>query len=121
MGRHPIQPKKMAVIGEGEGGRNAVSNYKTLERFAEATLLEVAIETGRTHQIRVHMAHIGHPIVGDTVYGRARRSRLPVEPPRQMLHAARLAFHHPVSGKRLSFEAPMFDDMRQLLERLREV
>lgn len=120
MGRHPIHRKKMAVLGEGEGGRHAASRYKTLECFAETALVAVSIETGRTHQIRVHMAHLGHPVVGDTVYGRSRKNRLPIEPARQMLHAARLAFNHPVSGKRLSFEAPLFDDMRQLLERLRE-
>lgn len=118
IGRHPVHRQKQAVLKEG--GREAVSNYETLETFDETTLLRVKIETGRTHQIRVHMAHIGHPIVGDTHYGRARKNRLPVEPERQMLHAEKLAFTHPESGKRLSFEAPLFDDMRQILELLRE-
>ena len=117
-GRHPIHRQKMAVLKEG--GRPAISNYSVLETFSETALVEVKIETGRTHQIRVHMAHLGHPIVGDTVYGRARKNRLPVEAPRQMLHAARLAFTHPVSGKRLSFEAPLLDDMRRLLNELRK-
>ncbi len=117
LGRHPMHRKKQAVLKEG--GREAVSNFEVQESFEETTLVRVKIETGRTHQIRVHMAHLGHPIVGDTVYGRARKKRLAVTPDRQMLHAARLAFTHPESGKRLSFEAPLFDDMRQLLELLR--
>ncbi len=117
IGRHPVHRQKMAVLKEG--GRNAVSNYEMVEHFSEVSLVRVKIETGRTHQIRVHMAHIGHPIAGDAVYGRARRHRLPQKPERQMLHAARLAFTHPVSGKRLSFEAPLFDDMRRILDDLR--
>ncbi len=118
IGRHPVHRQKMAVLKEG--GRKAVSSYEALEYFADVTLVRVAIETGRTHQIRVHMAHLGHPVVGDTVYGRARRMALPVLPNRQMLHADRLTFTHPASGKRLSFEAPLFDDMRLLLDSLRE-
>jgi 23S rRNA pseudouridine1911/1915/1917 synthase len=117
IGRHRVHRKKMAV--SMEEGREAVSRYQTLERYDEMSLVRVRIETGRTHQIRVHMAHIGHPIVGDAVYGRARRHTLPEKPERQMLHAARLSFRHPESGKRLSFEAPVFDDMNQLLEWLR--
>jgi 23S rRNA pseudouridine1911/1915/1917 synthase len=117
IGRHPVHRKKMAVLNEG--GRDAISNFKTLENFSETSLVQVKIETGRTHQIRVHMTHLGHPIVGDVVYGRARRNKLPIEPERQMLHAAKLEFTHPSSGKRLSFEAPLFDDMRRLLELLR--
>jgi len=117
MGRHPVHRQKMAVLREG--GREAITNYETLEQFEGIALVRVKIETGRTHQIRVHMAHIGNPIVADAVYGRARRHNLPVQPRRQMLHAARLAFNHPESGKRLSFEAPLFDDMRSLLEALR--
>ena len=119
MGRHPVHRKKMAVL-KGEEGREAVSSYETLERFAEVSLVRVRIETGRTHQIRVHMAHLGHPVVGDLLYGRARKHRLPLDPQRQMLHAVRLAFNHPATGKRLSFEAPLFDDMRRLLELLRK-
>ncbi len=117
IGRHPVHRKKMAVLKLG--GRTAVSNYETLERFDEVALVRVRIETGRTHQIRVHMAHIGHPIVGDTVYSRARRHTLPEKPERQMLHATRLAFNHPETGKRLSFEAPLFEDISRLLEQLR--
>jgi 23S rRNA pseudouridine1911/1915/1917 synthase len=117
MGRHPVHRKKMAVLTQD--GRDAVSNYETVERFDEVSLVRVRIETGRTHQIRVHMAHIGHPIVGDAVYGRARKHTLPEKPERQMLHAVRLAFNHPESGKRLSFEAPLFEDISRLLHQLR--
>ncbi|MEN8255945.1 MAG: RluA family pseudouridine synthase [Verrucomicrobiota bacterium] len=117
IGRHPKHRQKMAVLEEG--GREAISNFKTLEQFAEASLVQVGIETGRTHQIRVHMAHLGHPVVGDAVYGRARKNKLPLAPKRQMLHAAKLEFIHPFTGKRLSFEAPLFDDMHRLLELLR--
>jgi 23S rRNA pseudouridine1911/1915/1917 synthase len=118
MGRHPVHRKKMAVLTQD--GRDAVSNYETLERYGEVSLVRVRIETGRTHQIRVHMAHIGHPIVGDAVYGRARKHTLPEKPERQMLHAVRLAFNHPESGKRLSFEAPLFEDIGRLLQQLRD-
>ena len=118
IGRHPVHRQKMAVLEEN--GRTAISNYERMTQFAETALMRVKIETGRTHQIRVHMAHLGHPIVGDAVYGRARKNRLPSKPERQMLHAERLAFTHPVSGKRLSFEAPLFDDMRRLLNELRK-
>jgi len=117
IGRHPVHRKKMAV--PKEGGREAVSSFKTVETFAETTWVQVKIETGRTHQIRVHMAHLGYPVVGDAVYGRARKNKLPMAAERQMLHAARLEFTHPDTGKRLSFEAPLFDDMHRLLELLR--
>lgn len=117
MGRHPVHRKKMSVVQDG--GREAVSTFRVLEQFADTALLQVRIETGRTHQIRVHMAHAGHPVVGDAVYGRAKRKTLPLTPRRQMLHAGKLGFTHPVTGKRLSFEAPLHDDMRRLLELLR--
>jgi 23S rRNA pseudouridine1911/1915/1917 synthase len=118
IGRHPVHRQKQAVLKEG--GRVAISNYERLEQFEETTLMGVKIETGRTHQIRVHMAHLGHPIVGDGVYGRARKHRLPQKPERQMLHARKLAFTHPESGKRLSFEAPLASDMDTLLVKLRD-
>jgi 23S rRNA pseudouridine1911/1915/1917 synthase len=117
VGRHPKHRQKMAVLSEG--GRGAISNYKTVEQFEGTALVKVKIETGRTHQIRVHMAHLGHPIVGDTVYGRSRKNKLPAVAERQMLHAARLEFTHPTMGKRLSFEAPLPDDMLHLLNVLR--
>ena len=101
-------------------GRRAVTRYRVRERFnwgdVKAALLELELETGRTHQIRVHMAAIGHPIVGDPTYG-AGRPKLGAT--RQMLHAARLEFDHPVSGKRLAFESKWPDDFDALVERLR--
>ena len=117
LGRHPVHRQKQAVLKED--GREAISNFETREQFDETALVQVKIETGRTHQIRVHMTHIGHPIVADSTYGRSRKNKLPLKPERQMLHAAKLSFTHPTHGKRLSFEAPLFDDMRQLLELLR--
>lgn len=117
VGRHPMHRKKQAVLREG--GRTAISSFKTLEQFDGAALVQVNIETGRTHQIRIHMTYVKHPVIGDSTYGRARHTKLPFKPERQMLHAATLAFTHPSTGKRLSFEAPLFDDMRQFLELLR--
>jgi 23S rRNA pseudouridine1911/1915/1917 synthase len=117
IGRHPKHRQKMAILTEG--GRKAISTYEVAEQFAETALLEVKIETGRTHQIRVHMLHLGHSIVGDSVYGRSRKNKLPIAANRQMLHAARLEFTHPTAGKRLSFDAPLPNDMRFLLEGLR--
>lgn len=113
IGRHPIHRKKMAV--NPRNGRRAVSHYETVEAFAEAALMHIHIETGRTHQIRVHMAHIRHPVLGDRVYGRS----FPVQAPRQMLHAARLALTHPDNRQRMRFEAPIPEDMQSLLTRLR--
>lgn len=118
IGRHPVHRQKMSVLKEG--GRTAISNFHVVEQFEDVALVKVGIETGRTHQIRVHMSHLGHPVAGDSVYGRARQKELPAVPERQMLHAARLAFTHPGSGKRLSFEAPIFDDMKRMIELLRK-
>ena len=104
IGRHPVHRKKMAVVDKG---RAAVTRYETLAATPLAALLRVRIETGRTHQIRVHLAHLGHPVAGDAVYGRARRG-LPagLELPRQMLHARRLKIAHPRDGRPLEFTAP---------------
>lgn len=114
IGRHPTQRTKMAVT---RGGKPAVTHYRVLERFVASTLLECSLETGRTHQIRVHMAHIGHPLLGDPVYGRAHRLLPPFH--RQALHATRLGLCHPLSHQQLSWEAPLPEDMRNLLETLR--
>ena len=116
IGRHAAHRQKMSA--QVESGRPAVTHYRTEETFADTALVRVDLETGRTHQIRVHMAHIGHPILGDAVYGRARRP-LAAAPRRQMLHAARLAFQHPGTGAELEFDAPLPDDFRALLDRLR--
>ncbi len=120
IGRSPRDRKRMAVLDRG--GRTAISRYRTLETFeaADAALLAVCIETGRTHQIRVHLRHLGHPILGDPAYGSARRDRsLGVASGRQMLHAARLEFLHPAHGRQLVIEAPPPPDFSSCLERLR--
>jgi len=125
IGRHPVDRKRMAVTG---GGKPAVTHYRVAERFPAHTLLNVRLETGRTHQIRVHMAHIRHPIVGDSTYGgRPRPVRGMGEAAatalaafrRQALHAGRLEFDHPASGEPCAFEAPLPEDFSALLEALR--
>jgi len=115
IGRHPVQRKKMAVVERG--GRPARTRLRVLERFPGYTYLEATLETGRTHQIRVHLAFIGHPVVGDPVYGR-RQGNLGLN--RQFLHAARLSFTHPVSGKELSFSSSLPQDLALVLARLRQ-
>jgi len=118
VGRHPVHRQRMAVLQKG--GRRAITNYAVAESFRTAALLRVAIETGRTHQIRVHMRHIGCPVVGDATYGRPKEdASLPLPPPRQMLHAWRLAFPHPLSGRELEFEAPPPADFTAVLKALR--
>lgn len=125
LGRHPRDRIKRAVI---VGGRPAVTHFQVAERFAWHSLLRVQLETGRTHQIRVHFAHLKHPVTGDPVYGgesfRARGASAALRAAvaglgRQALHAARLAFRHPVSGEFLSFEAPRPADFEALLAQLR--
>jgi 23S rRNA pseudouridine1911/1915/1917 synthase len=116
LGRHPRQRKKMSA--RPRAGRPAITHYEIVESLGPVTLLRVRIETGRTHQIRVHLAHRGHPVVGDTQYGRARPGLLSVEPARQMLHAEHLAFRHPATGADLEFHAPMPPDFRELLRAL---
>ena len=121
VGRDPQHRQRMTVLS---GGREAVTEYHVLEQFAhqvgpaagDYSLVEAEPLTGRTHQIRVHFASIGHPVVGDEVYGR-RRQRLPV--PRQFLHARRLGFKHPLTGERLSLEAPLPEELDTLLDLLR--
>ncbi len=126
IGRHPRDRLRMAVV---PSGKPAITHYRILERFPAHTLLEVSLETGRTHQIRVHMAYIRCPLVGDPLY--AGRQKLPrgVSPRlreavssfrRQALHAARLELTHPASGERLSWQAEMPDDFSRLLDILRE-
>ncbi|MEG1559489.1 MAG: RluA family pseudouridine synthase [Clostridia bacterium] len=115
IGRHPRDRKKMTVLKDG--GREAVTHFKVLKRFISYTLLDVSLETGRTHQIRVHMAYINHPIVGDDVYG-SLSNKLHIEG--QALHAHRLSLVHPRTGKRIEFSAPMpqyFSDILIKLER----
>ena len=113
--RHPTQDWRMAVV---TGGRDSVTHYDTVEAFPHASLLRVRLETGRTHQIRVHMSAIRHPCVGDTTYGAdpTLGSRLGLS--RQALHAARLAIDHPRTGERMAFEAPDPPDFATALARL---
>ncbi|WP_375389511.1 RluA family pseudouridine synthase [uncultured Amnibacterium sp.] len=117
LGRHPKADYRFAVVSDG---RPSVTHYDTLEAFRAATLLEVHLETGRTHQIRVHLAHLRHPLVGDTMYGAdpVLAERLGVD--RQWLHAARLGFEHPATGEQVAFESPLPPDLRHALDLLAE-
>jgi 23S rRNA pseudouridine1911/1915/1917 synthase len=124
IGRHRTQRTRMAVRSDG---REAVTHYRIAKRYRAHTLVRVQLETGRTHQIRVHLAHIGYPIVGDPVYGGRGRSPAGSSPaltaalnafPRQALHAARLALTHPMTGRALEWEAALPDDMARLLAAL---
>jgi len=126
IGRHPTQRVKMAVV---ESGKEARTRYHILEHYSGCTLLRCSLETGRTHQIRVHLQSVGHALVGDQVYGArsgATLKGIPVETvkllaqfERQALHAERLSLMHPRSGKIMTWEAPLPDDMQQLLDALR--
>jgi 23S rRNA pseudouridine1911/1915/1917 synthase len=141
LARSAANRTRIAVV-RAERGRRAVTHYEVLERFGSgdnprvrrrsgpiASLLRLVLETGRTHQVRVHLAHIGHPLLGDETYGaghKASARRLGPRPQaalaalgRQALHAAELAFVHPVSGRRMQFEAPLPSDMADLVDALR--
>jgi len=113
IGRHPRHRTRMAVVPRG---REAITRYRVLERLARYTLVEAHLVTGRTHQIRVHFAHIGHPVAGDPVYA-GRPDELGIG--RQALHAHRLQFLHPASGKEMAFEAPPPADFTAAVERAR--
>lgn len=115
--RHPTQRTKMAVVKTGKPAR---THYRVVERFLDCTLVECALETGRTHQIRVHMTSIGHPLVGDPVYG-GGTSRVPKGPEfhRQALHARRLGLVHPASGKAMLWKSNMPEDMAELIQAAR--
>ena len=118
IGRHVKERKKISV--HTASPREAVSLFKVKERFKKATLVEVEIKTGRTHQIRVHMAHLGYPVLGDRVYGGARAAKLgSLSIARQMLHAESLSLLHPVTGTPLTFIAPPPPDMVEVMDRLR--
>ncbi len=112
--RHRTDRKRMAVV---QGGRNAVTHWKVEERYGTRTLLRVELETGRTHQIRVHMAHIRHPIVGDDVYGSGKNELGFIG---QALHAAELHLTHPRTGERLTFYAQLPENFRAAIEKLRK-
>jgi 23S rRNA pseudouridine1911/1915/1917 synthase len=125
IGRHPVQRQRMSV--RARGGREALTSYTVVQALDGAALLRVRIHTGRTHQIRVHLASIGHPVAGDREYGgtrtpasrRARSRELLAALKRPALHAVRLSFTHPSSGERLTFESPLPADLREVLEGLR--
>jgi 23S rRNA pseudouridine1911/1915/1917 synthase len=122
IGRHPTQRVKMAAL---ENGKPAVTHYQIEKKFPSCTLLRCRLETGRTHQIRVHLASIGHPLVGDSVYLKGAQKCPPQLRsllhgfPRQALHATRLALEHPDSGETMEWHAPLPQDMQQLLHRMR--
>ncbi|MDD2721536.1 MAG: 23S rRNA pseudouridine(1911/1915/1917) synthase RluD [Gallionella sp.] len=123
IGRHPTNRVKMAVTVTG---KPAVTHFRVEETFPSCTLLRCSLETGRTHQIRVHMAWLGHPLVGDSVYRTGAQRCVPElrellnQFPRQALHATRLALEHPTTSERMEWHAPMPDDMQTLLEEIRE-
>lgn len=119
--RSDADRKKMAVYREGRG-KHAVTHYRTVRPLRGSALVECSLETGRTHQVRVHMAHLGHPLIGDPVYGRDRKGFKSILETlgfkRQALHAKRLGFIHPVTGQKLSFDSALPTDMQELLSEL---
>lgn len=126
IGRHPVQRKRMAVV---DGGKPAISDYRVRERYRAHSRLSVSLHSGRTHQIRVHMAHIRHPVVGDPVYGGRPAFPKRVQPAlrealetfrRQALHAETLRLVHPATGEEVAWSAPCPRDMQALIDRLRE-
>lgn len=122
LGRSDADRKKMAVLPDtSTRGKHAVTHYRTIERLDQCTLVECRLETGRTHQVRVHLASIGHALVGDPVYGRTPAALRPLLKElgfvRQALHAAVLGFIHPVTGERLRFESTLPADMRELIDK----
>ncbi|MFN2456691.1 MAG: RluA family pseudouridine synthase [Chitinophagaceae bacterium] len=132
VGRHLRFRKLFEAYPAGDHGKHAITHYKVLERFSYVTLIECKLETGRTHQIRVHMKHIGHPLFNDDVYGGDKivkgtifsKYKQSVDKcfaicPRQALHAKSLGFTHPLTGKYLYFDAPLPEDMEQLMEHWR--
>ncbi|MCS7152735.1 MAG: RluA family pseudouridine synthase [Bacteroidia bacterium] len=126
--RDPHERKRYRAFPDGSQGKHAVTHWRVVQRFSLATWIECELETGRTHQIRVHLSHIGHPLVGDKTYG-GDRPRIPLlsarlgqeahrllqKMPRQALHAYLLGFTHPITGEKLCFEAPMPSDMKEAL------
>lgn len=115
IGRHPVHRKMMAVLGVEEGGRKAISRCKTLKYKDPLSLVEILLETGRTHQIRVHLKYKNAPVLGDPVYG-AERQNIRLHANRQMLHAKRLRFKHPITGNDLDLEAPIPSDMQKIMD-----
>ncbi len=128
LGRHPVQRKKRAVV-HGSAGKHAVTHYRVLQKFRAHSLLQVKLETGRTHQIRVHMAHLGYPLLGDPLYGGRLKIPKAASPAlieclktfkRQALHAWKLGFMHPRTAQYMEWEAPLPADMQTLISILAE-
>lgn len=114
IGRHPVDRKRMAILDNG--GKRAVTNWRVVKSVDGLSVIECRIETGRTHQIRVHMASLGCPVIGDAVYGKpALDKRISPAPARQMLHAWKLKLWHPTEGRQMEFEAPVPEDMKVYL------
>ena len=119
IGRHPVDRKKMAVIKNGDRARDAVTHYEVLRSYGQISYLRLRLETGRTHQIRVHMSHLGHALLGDEVYS---STKIPFEKQHaplfdgQILHAKRLSLTHPHTGERMNFECELPDNFKKLLE-----
>ena len=119
IGRHPVDRKKMAVIKNGGRARDAVTHYEVLRAYGQISYLKLRLETGRTHQIRVHMSHLGHALLGDEVYA---STKIPFEKQHaplfdgQILHAKRLTLTHPRTGERLTFECELPDNFKKLIE-----
>ena len=124
IGRHPVDRKKMAVILSGDHtAREAITHYEVLDRFGGISYLALKLETGRTHQIRVHMSYIGHPLLGDEVYSKNKTQFEKKHPSLfngQALHAKKLTLTHPKSGERMTFECPLPDEFEKALELLRK-
>jgi len=114
IGRHPVDRKKMAVVFTNS--KTAITHFRTVERFGNYTVVECRLQTGRTHQIRVHMAHIGHPVVGDPKYG-PEKQHFAING--QALHSAELSLSHPVTGEKMCFSAPLPADMEKIITSLR--
>lgn len=123
IGRHPVDRKKMAVRLNDPSAREAVTHYEVIESYGQITYVRLRLETGRTHQIRVHMSHTGHPLLGDEVYG---NNKIPFEKQHaslldgQILHAKRLTLTHPRTGERVTFECSLPDNFKRLIEILRK-
>ncbi|HJV44795.1 MAG TPA: RluA family pseudouridine synthase [Bacillota bacterium] len=116
IGRDPKNRQQMAIVHEH--GKHAITHFAVIERFLDATLVEVKLETGRTHQIRVHMKYIGHPLVGDPKYG-PTKNVVPIDG--QALHAAILGFNHPTTGEYMEFSRPIPEDMEKVLQEFRQI
>ena len=119
IGRHPVDRKKMAVIKSGENARDAITHYEVIRSYGQITYLQLRLETGRTHQIRVHMSHLGHALLGDEVYASTKTLFEKQHAPLfdgQILHAKRLSLTHPRTKERMTFECELPDNFKKLIE-----